>query len=386
MQKSRTSPYHPVGNSIPERYNRTLLNMSATLQPEQKPDWKKYLPSLVYAYNCTKHETTKVSPFELMFGRRPKLPVDLLFETPVTQSTSQTTQSYKEDLKQRMKTTQEIVKKVTEKARLKMKTGYDKKAKAVKINVGDIVLVKILAYDGKHKIADKFEKDSYTVISQPNKDIPVFEVRSPDCSVKKLHRNHLFPLGFIDNETGKEKDAIDIDKEKPVPKPRKTLEKLETEKGASSNKENKVIDINDSDVTEKDKIDQIDEDDDDSSGYGYVELTYSSGDARTPDGEDSDKEEQIALVNEIEEDEVVSEHNIEGIDDTHDDRSHTDNLSESEDETTSKDVIETPVEIERRQEEINTNTETKEIETSKEQKRLKGEKELKVNIKQGRNK
>ena len=64
-----------------------------------------------------------------MFGRKPRLPIDAMFDTPV-QEVSQTTKEYVEQLKKRMKTAQEIAQEVTEKARSKMKSVYDRKAKS----------------------------------------------------------------------------------------------------------------------------------------------------------------------------------------------------------------------------------------------------------------
>ena len=194
MTKTRTSVYHAMGNGCTERYNRTLLNMLGTLEQSKKADWKRYVPSLVYAYNCTRHESTKVSPFKLMFGRRPKLPIDSVFETAMDSSSNRTTVEYLEDLKNRLKTTQELVKQHSDKPRLKQKYQFDKKANAAKITVGDKVLVKLLAFEGKHKIADRFEEDLYEVISQPRRDIPVFKVRSEKGIEKTLHRNHLLPV------------------------------------------------------------------------------------------------------------------------------------------------------------------------------------------------
>ena len=84
--KSRTTKYHPLGNDTTERYNRTLLNMLRTLEEGQKKDWTKYVQSFVYAYNSAKHETTKMAPFELMFGRKPKLPIDSAFKSQLESS------------------------------------------------------------------------------------------------------------------------------------------------------------------------------------------------------------------------------------------------------------------------------------------------------------
>ena len=198
----------------------------------KKSDWKTYLPSLTYANNCTKHETTKVSPHELMFGRKPRLLIDSMFDTPVQEVSNQTNKEYIEGLKNRMKTAQGIAQRVTEEARIKIKAVYGRKARAPKICVGDKVLVKILKFEGKHKIEDIYEDDIYTVVGQPNIQIPV---RPEDGTEKVLHRNHLFLLGFIDNKTededkgdGEDGKKEDLDSKNHGKEDRKDEEKEKT--------------------------------------------------------------------------------------------------------------------------------------------------------------
>jgi hypothetical protein len=67
-----------MGNGLCERYNRSLLNMLGTLEPIEKEDWKSHIAPLVHAYNCIKHETTGYSPYYLIFGRKPRLALDVL--------------------------------------------------------------------------------------------------------------------------------------------------------------------------------------------------------------------------------------------------------------------------------------------------------------------
>ncbi len=79
IARSRTTPYHPMGNGKCERFNRTLIDMLGTLEHPKKSDWAAHIGPLVHAYNATRHDTTGQTPFFLMFGREPRLPVDLAF-------------------------------------------------------------------------------------------------------------------------------------------------------------------------------------------------------------------------------------------------------------------------------------------------------------------
>ena len=64
-----------MGNPA-ERFNKTLIKMLGTLNPEQKSDWKSYIGPIVQAYNATKSDATRYSPHYLMFGWHPRLPLD----------------------------------------------------------------------------------------------------------------------------------------------------------------------------------------------------------------------------------------------------------------------------------------------------------------------
>ena len=69
--------------------------------------------------------------------------------------------------------------------------------------MNDIVLVKRVAWKGRHKIQNKWEPSEYIVVEQPNLKVPVYRVKSlEDNKIGVLHRNMLLPLGikFIPEE------------------------------------------------------------------------------------------------------------------------------------------------------------------------------------------
>ena len=44
---------------------------------DKKECWEDYLDSCVFAYNTSKHESSKFTPYEVMFGHRALLPIEL---------------------------------------------------------------------------------------------------------------------------------------------------------------------------------------------------------------------------------------------------------------------------------------------------------------------
>ena len=138
IHKSRTTPNYASGNGMIERFNRTLISMLGTLDIEKKKSWKQYIAPLVQAYNCIKHESTGFSTYMLLFGREPRLPVDLAFGIN-TRSEETSYTEYVSDLQNKLKDTFEIVNKNATKSREKQKKNNDLKARAAKLIAGDRV-------------------------------------------------------------------------------------------------------------------------------------------------------------------------------------------------------------------------------------------------------
>lgn len=54
--------------------------MLVTFIQNKKETWEDYLDTCIYAYNTSVHDSSKFTPFELMFARKPVLPIDLQYD------------------------------------------------------------------------------------------------------------------------------------------------------------------------------------------------------------------------------------------------------------------------------------------------------------------
>ena len=99
VQKIRTTPYNPKGNAQCEKFNQTLLSMIGTLEPGDKAKWQQWVPTLTHAYNCTRCESTGFSPYYLMYGRLPRLPIDIEYGVTQPELIDKSRQSYARKLR-----------------------------------------------------------------------------------------------------------------------------------------------------------------------------------------------------------------------------------------------------------------------------------------------
>ena len=192
IHKSRTSPYHPEGNGQCERFNRTLHNLLRTLPSEKKKRWPTHLPHVLFAYNTTVHQSTGFSPYELMFGRKPILPLDSLLGT-VDSPSEMTSEEWVREHREHLSA-------VYQQARTNLEAAAKQRAKHQAAPL-PILPPGTLVYrrshpPGRHKIQDHWDHVVYEVVGCLDEVGTLYKIRPRDQQGpgKNIHRQEMRPL------------------------------------------------------------------------------------------------------------------------------------------------------------------------------------------------
>ena len=171
---------------------------TSSLSENQKSKWKDSLNKVVHAYNCTRNDVTGFSPFYLLFGRSPRLPVYLMFGLSRDEACV-THRGYAEKWQIAMKEAYSLAAKNNFQSTVAGKKQYDKKVPFSSLQPGDRVLVRNLSKrGGTGKLRSYWEQQIHVVIGQRG-NLPVYEVRPEGQTGKPrvLHRNLLLPCAFL---------------------------------------------------------------------------------------------------------------------------------------------------------------------------------------------
>eukprot|EP00112_Aurelia_sp_Birch-Aquarium-sp1_P002161 Seg1233.2 transcript_id=Seg1233.2/GoldUCD/mRNA.D3Y31 product="Retrovirus-related Pol polyprotein from transposon 412" pseudo=true protein_id=Seg1233.2/GoldUCD/D3Y31 len=191
IDKKRTTPYHPQTNGLCERFNGVLKLLLRMRVNQDLDDWDEQLPSALLAYRVSKQESTGVSPFELMYGREPKVSFDVRREGEEGHKPIGGPAQYLTELKKRHNELKHYVTERTEKAQSKQKRNYDQKYRAEQsrgFKVGDIVLYKNFRATG---LAQKYT-GPYRIMSKIEENCEIESIE--DGKRKFVHSNTLKPF------------------------------------------------------------------------------------------------------------------------------------------------------------------------------------------------
>lgn len=140
VQKTRTTPLHPQSDGMVERGNRTINHMLSAFVSENQKDWDERIYLLMLAYRSSVHETTKVTPNEMMFGRQVTLPIELVFGSPTTNiDLPDCSEEYAFQLQNRIEKIHQFARENLQLSSDNMKRRYDKQLNILQLEYGDLV-------------------------------------------------------------------------------------------------------------------------------------------------------------------------------------------------------------------------------------------------------
>ncbi|KAG8096288.1 hypothetical protein GUJ93_ZPchr0013g35274 [Zizania palustris] len=125
---------HPQTDGQTEVVNRTLGTMLRAVLKKNLKMWEECLPHVEFAYNQEVHSTTKVSPFQVVYGFNPCAPIDLL-PLPTFEHVHLDAKTHADFILKLHATPKEHIEKMTERYKIAVSKGR----RHITFEIGDLV-------------------------------------------------------------------------------------------------------------------------------------------------------------------------------------------------------------------------------------------------------
>jgi hypothetical protein len=141
--------YHSQTDSQTERVNQILEDMLRTCALKDNQSWDKCLPYVKFSYNNSYQESTKMAPFEFLYGRKCR--------TPLFWNEPDENQIFGPDILREAERQVQMVRENLKLAHSRQKSYADNKRRELRFQVSDFVYLKVLPMRGLRcfKIRDK---------------------------------------------------------------------------------------------------------------------------------------------------------------------------------------------------------------------------------------
>jgi hypothetical protein len=143
----RSSTYHPQTDGQAERVNQVLEDMLRACAIDYGKNWDKCLSLAEFAYNNSYQSSLKMAPFEALYGRRCR--------TPINWSQPGEREIFGPDLVSEAERKVKIIRKNLEASQARKKSYHDKRRKPLQFEVGDYVYLKVLPTKGVQRFGIK---------------------------------------------------------------------------------------------------------------------------------------------------------------------------------------------------------------------------------------
>lgn len=183
-KKTKTTSYHPESNGALERSHAVVKDYLRTFVNRQPVMWDHFAKSACFAYNTSVHNATGFTPFELLFGYKARLPTGVHKSPEIVYNYD----NYNIDLKNKLQNSYAIAREKLISAKETSKKIFDKKAKLIVFNVGDLVLLRKANSPIGHKSLTGRWDGPYIIEGTPSPENSEIRIGR---KLRRVHNNRL---------------------------------------------------------------------------------------------------------------------------------------------------------------------------------------------------